>query len=409
MANSVASSKKQLLPLTGMRFFLALWVIVYHQPFLYGYSWMTAFPRPLPAVLNSGYLAVGLFFVLSGFVLAYNYPLAEPWSSGYRRRFGVARFSRIYPAYCIGLLLSAPFVILPLMKSILLMGLGRNLTTAALTWTLLQAWIPQTAMAWNGPGWSLSVEAFFYACFPFIGALLWKVSRPRTLLCAGLVIWAAAVLAPLAATLLPLHDIAGIPASLWNRDSEGAWVYFVRFNPLFQLPQFCMGIVIARAYDLLRGSNLRWQGRGYWLYLPGILLEVLALALCQSTLFLFVHNGLLLPLHALVVLGLALDGGILARFLSLPPLVLLGNASYAMYIFHGPVGKWMHVIGERVFSTEFAGLTATLFYIALVICFSTIVFKVIEEPAHRILRKKLNSWFDGSHQKDKKVGSELVA
>jgi peptidoglycan/LPS O-acetylase OafA/YrhL len=122
-----------------MRFFLALWVIVYHQPFLYGYSWMTAFPRPLPAVLNSGYLAVGLFFVLSGFVLAYNYPLAESWSSGYRRRFGVARFSRIYPAYCIGLLLSAPFVILPLLKNISPMGLGRNLATAGLTWTLLQA------------------------------------------------------------------------------------------------------------------------------------------------------------------------------------------------------------------------------------------------------------------------------
>lgn len=409
MSNSGVSSKIQLSPLTGTRFFLALWVIVFHQPFLRGYSWMSAFPRPLPAVFNSGYLAVGLFFVLSGFVLAYNYPLGEPWLSEYRKRFALARFSRIYPAYGMGLLLCAPLVVLPLLKHLTPMGAARDVGTAGLTWTLLQAWIPKTAMAWNGPGWSLSVETFFYACFPFLGALLWKVSRPRTLLAAGLAIWAAAVVAPLAATLVPLHDIRGVPAALWNRDSEGAWVYFIKFNPLFQLPQFCMGIVIARAYALLRSLRSGWRGRGYWLYLPGILLEVLALTQCQSKLFLFAHNGLLLPLHALVVLGLALDGGVLARFLSLRPVVLLGNASYAMYIFHGPVASWMHVIGDRVFSIHFAGPTATLSYIALVICFSTIVFKIIEEPTSRILKNKLNSWFEAPRKKSapQNAGSEI--
>ena len=172
---------------------------------------MSLFPRPLPSLFNSGYLAVGLFFVLSGFVLAYNYPLGESWSSGYRQRFAVARFARIYPAYCIGLLLSAPWVALSLAGNISVIRMCKALITAGLTWTLLQAWIPQTAMAWNGPGWSLSVESAFYCCFPFLGPVLWRLSRPRSLLCAGLVVWAAALIAPLVAAMVPLIGIGGVP------------------------------------------------------------------------------------------------------------------------------------------------------------------------------------------------------
>src|SRR5579883_2570923 len=61
--------------LTGLRFFLALWVIVNH---LVGkgniYEPIAAsLPGPLQAIIRGGYQAVPTFFVLSGFVLARTY------------------------------------------------------------------------------------------------------------------------------------------------------------------------------------------------------------------------------------------------------------------------------------------------------------------------------------------------
>jgi peptidoglycan/LPS O-acetylase OafA/YrhL len=93
------------------------------------------------------------------------------------KRFAVARFARIYPACCIGLALSAPWVAAALIKHLSPAAVWAESGKAALTWSLLQAWLPQTATAWNTPAWSLSVEAFFYLCFPAIGVALWNLSR----------------------------------------------------------------------------------------------------------------------------------------------------------------------------------------------------------------------------------------
>jgi peptidoglycan/LPS O-acetylase OafA/YrhL len=58
-----------------MRFFLAFWVVLFHGYSPTGFLSAVTFPNPLSRLFNTGYMAVGMFFVLSGFVLAYNYPL----------------------------------------------------------------------------------------------------------------------------------------------------------------------------------------------------------------------------------------------------------------------------------------------------------------------------------------------
>src|ERR1035438_10214838 len=98
-------AKPQILALTGLRFFLAIWVVVFHLtspggPL--GHAVSTA-PDWLCCLVRTGYVAVGVFFVLSGFVLSYNYSLARPWSFTEMATFGIARFARVYPAYCLGL------------------------------------------------------------------------------------------------------------------------------------------------------------------------------------------------------------------------------------------------------------------------------------------------------------------
>jgi peptidoglycan/LPS O-acetylase OafA/YrhL len=140
---------------------------------------------------------------------------------------------------------------------------------------------------------------------------------------------------------------------------------------------------------LLQSKNSILLGRGYYLYVPGLFLEVIVISFYEALggNFLTLHNGLLLPLHSLIILGLSLGGGTLARLLSIRPLVFLGNASYALYILHIPVANWMKYISQRVFSTKLEGFGDTALYIVIVVCLSSIVFKTIEEPASHMLKK----------------------
>src|SRR5690242_15865960 len=86
--------------LTGVRFMAAFYVVAYHSlPFLKSHY------RLYPAVeqfLSNGYLAVGFFYLLSGFILAYTY---EGKIGNLREymRYLVARFARIYPVYLLAL------------------------------------------------------------------------------------------------------------------------------------------------------------------------------------------------------------------------------------------------------------------------------------------------------------------
>src|SRR5207302_8313567 len=90
---------------------LAIWVILHH---LTGKrmmldAWVHSLPAAAQAILRGGYLAVGAFFVLSGFVMARSYG-STTWNSRSLIRYGVGRFARLYPTYLLTLLLISPFV-----------------------------------------------------------------------------------------------------------------------------------------------------------------------------------------------------------------------------------------------------------------------------------------------------------
>ena len=98
--------------LTGLRFLLAVWVIVDH---LAGKGMMLdAFSQSLPGavarVMQSGYLAVQTFFILSGFVLAETYGSTR-WSRKKLTDYAVARFARVYPAYFFSLIVVSYFIV----------------------------------------------------------------------------------------------------------------------------------------------------------------------------------------------------------------------------------------------------------------------------------------------------------
>jgi peptidoglycan/LPS O-acetylase OafA/YrhL len=384
--------RRSLPALTGLRFFLALWVVVFHLvPGTPGLAipWWPQAPDSVNCVLRTGYVAVMVFFVLSGFVLAYNYDLRKPWHRRQCGRFAIARFARIYPAYFIGLLSLLPVAIYRLWEGLFLGDY--ELSKGLLNLFLLQAWVPHAALSWNYPGWSLSCEAAFYAAFPLLGFLLWKVERRGKMIIVLGLLWGLCLAAPLVAVFLPIHGFGDVAAAggMGTAPAE-FWADLISYNPLAGLPAFCAGIVLARFYRSLPEDS-RWFGRGDWLSIPAVILIFAVLANADRIPLTLVHNGLLLPVYAVLVLGLALGGGVLARLLALSPLVFLGNASYAMYILHFPIAEWL-LLATKFFSDRaFDGIAWVAFYTFMVTVGSSVFYKFAEEPLHRRIRKSLQA------------------
>jgi peptidoglycan/LPS O-acetylase OafA/YrhL len=361
------TSPDQHLPaLTGLRFYLAVWVVIHH---LSGGArmlepWVRNFPDPVQNFLRSGFWAVGTFFILSGFVLARGYA-SNSWNRTSLVRYAAARVARIYPVYGVSLLIIAPIAYSNLFgQDGAFTPAGKAALLANYT-LLLQGWTGTLPVHWNTPAWSLSCELFFYLCFPLILLLVRCTSWRRSLAVAGVAL--------------------GLPI-LWRpfglSDS---------LKPLLHLGDFLLGVALAGVYDALIRSCPRLAGRGYRLYLPSLALFIVLVSFSRAVERWVPLDTLLRPLVALLLLGLALGGGLVARLLSIPPSVLLGKASYAMYILHVPL-LWWYKRSPVFRATAASPPGASVIFIAGVIVISILVFKLVEEPANRLLRRKLVSW-----------------
>ena len=120
--------------------------------------------------------------------------------------------------------------------------------------------------------------------------------------------------------------------------------------------------------------------QGWALYVPGFLGAAGVLSFPGVLPEAIDLNSVLRPLNGLLLIGLALGGGVLARGLSSRVIVYLGKSSYAMYILHVPILWWCL---RR--SMEFP----PVLYIVIVIGVSALVYGVFEEPANRRLRSVL--------------------
>ena len=136
-------------PLTGLRFVAALLVVIHHYfGIATGDYGQRADPR-VPNLIASAFVGVNFFFILSGFILAYNYLGADGQLRVTRRDFWAARFARIYPVYVLAFLVAT----VPSAHYLLshhASPLSTTLTGLAAL-TLTQAWVPAASDAWNGP------------------------------------------------------------------------------------------------------------------------------------------------------------------------------------------------------------------------------------------------------------------
>jgi len=176
--------------LDGLRFIAAGTVLFSHGYFyillLQQNSGITAYNAPFVGLANIG---MTLFFVLSGFVIHYNYGSSVSLPGGVRAFF-VARFARLYPLFLLVFVISTVEVFRTVD------GKVDNLGPIPLYLTFTQSWWfwvfgdrPASEAYSNATGlmWSLSTEAFFYAAYPLLAPALRRLVGARLVIIGCLV------------------------------------------------------------------------------------------------------------------------------------------------------------------------------------------------------------------------------
>ncbi len=358
MATTQAESK--ILPLTSARFFAALYVMLYHS--------VPTIPSQgnphgvLTRIIGLGYVGVPFFFLLSGFILCIVY--LKNSTTIDKREFYLARFARIYPLFLAAMMLDLPRFI-HFKRYIAHQSWGQIFGVFLATASLVQAWSVDL-LGLNQPGWSLSAEAFFYLLFPFIGVALWRMSGKFT--------WPFALLTYLVGTRL-----------LWFIFHTNGSIPWQRFNPLEHLYAFVLGICLAKLFLWIGAAPARSQAFRRWApwILVGSATAFLAVPILDLRVpELLMQHGILIPLFALVLLALASGNAVISTLFSAKWLVVLGEASFAIYLIHFPMNLIMRRFIERY------DMPAYLIYVVLTIALSVASLYWLETPARRWILKK---------------------
>lgn len=355
------SSTRVVEPLTGLRFVAALLVLLHHFPF-------DTTRATLQTMQQAGYYGVTLFFVLSGFVLTLNYLDAfERAPAASLGRFYVARFARIYPVY-----------LLLLVVMWLREGATGPVVSHAL---LLQAWSgdPAHAFALNGPGWSLSVEAFLYATFPLLVVALARtgVLASSTRIALALVVVAAAMIA-----LAVFFDVTGRNVASAGAESAHRWLFR---SPASRLGDFLLGIlaaVYAMRFAAQRPASRTIAGMATL----AAIVAMLAFMAMPSNIDSTYSWDVLYAIPGVVLIGgLALaPQSLVGRALGTRVLVLLGESSYCLYLLQVPMGT-LRIDGNPVGTA--GGAWFHLGFIVLLVACAIALHLLFERPLQRAIRE----------------------
>lgn len=146
--------------LTFTRFIAAVAIVFFH----YRQGVFTTNIDFIEQIKSNLNLGVSYFYVLSGFVMMLAYGNRPSVNS---RSYYINRFARIYPLHIFASLI---VIIVSILISLNYLEYYHFPQVRVLIEHvfLIQAWFPQDALTLNFVSWSISVEAFFYICFPFL-------------------------------------------------------------------------------------------------------------------------------------------------------------------------------------------------------------------------------------------------
>jgi peptidoglycan/LPS O-acetylase OafA/YrhL len=327
-----AEGKSRLDLLTGARFLAAVGILLFHL------SAIGHLPPWIHAICSWGRCGVCFFFILSGFVLAYNYHdrFATVTIRGYRN-FIWARFVRIGPTHVLTLLLITPICLWLNNRGQLLASVGAPVvpaSAAARSWIanlfLVQVYVPTLRMEqmYNAPAWSIACEVFFYLMFPFfIAWLSWFANSARRLITLGMIFWLVESAVVIAALFAERKSVGRL------REEKIFDLFISRF-PLLRFGEFAVGCCAGLLF--VRMKKIGTRINAHLLLMAGWTAVGVSLGLFACFPFYRYTSWFSaeIPAFAIIILATAFSPAFIRPLLQHPAMVLLGEASYALYLLH---------------------------------------------------------------------------
>jgi peptidoglycan/LPS O-acetylase OafA/YrhL len=394
--------------LTGLRFVAAFCVLIAHSMTILMSS------HEIYWFAQASGFGMTLFFVLSGFVIHYNYARTV---TGRKMFAGIAaflwaRFARLYPLFLLMLLL---YVLVSNKHLEFWAGRPERLLSVlqALPYFLLsvQSWfyfpIGNSSLVYAvGPTasvtWSISTEWFFYLVYPCLAWVI--VSARKPLLTVGLAgLWCALWIE----ISIGLYDrtpqidawaiehfgsIAG--GREHPQDSFVRWLLY--FSPYLRIGEFVLGALTAQFYFQLRGRKVSALENSF-----GTAVFVAAATSVAIITYFSYGSGVsmnifekmdmnfaLAPSAALLIFCAARYRNTVVRLLNSRPAIVLGDASYSIYLVHlGVLLLVVWLAGSAAHGIVLDSIKLIVVVTAIILI-SILLYRYYELPARKWLRQR---------------------
>jgi peptidoglycan/LPS O-acetylase OafA/YrhL len=360
------ADKKFIPALTGIRAVCVSFIFFYHLNFFSE----TSNPKSF-LLLNQFYTFLTFFFVLSGFVICHKYYEIKSLQKTKLYNYLVNRVSRVFPILFI--LITLTFL---LQYKDGLYNAVNAIKVYLLNVTLLKGFSSTYHLTGIGPSWSMSVEELFYLLSPLI--FLYTTGK-KSLLKFVLLFYGIGILLTYIFIQLPIGGFFS---------SYTFTAYATFFGRVFE---FACGIYLARIYKNEYTSALLKKCGHLSLYIG---ISIVAAAVYtqylvalhtnvktanENWLGLFANN-IIMPVGIVFIFySLLYHDSWANRFLSLKPIVAMGNATYSFYLLHT----------SFVISYIFKFISTNIFiaYCCMLVV-AYIFHKLVEQPLAVFLRRK---------------------
>jgi peptidoglycan/LPS O-acetylase OafA/YrhL len=334
--------------LTFSRFLAAASIVIYH----YGLNVFPFNVGPIHSIFRSANYGVGYFYVLSGFVMIIAYGRGGELNP---YEFLKQRFARIYPVYFLSLLLALIFNVI---------NDTRGYFAILLSFLAVQAWYPSKALSFNPPAWSISVEFFFYAVFPFLLNSVYLKTRLRKFL------------VPIVLLFLLTQVISQVLNAQPAYHLDPAKTNFLSCFPLMHLNQFLIGNLAGLYFIRHFRQRANFDG-------PIAILVFCMILLVSSHTGMFLSNGLLDIVFAPIILLVAANTGWITKVFKHRIFVFLGDISFTIYILQYPVYQWSEIILRRL---QLSAGSAFFAFTIILLVLSALCHTFFEMPARKMIK-----------------------